>query len=90
MTVGATHAAWEVTRHGLAARHVTYPRLHKRNPSWSALIAALQALDATRLDALIGQLPAPWQQDMHAVRAHLLALCGALPQLEGELQECVA
>ncbi|HWO18406.1 MAG TPA: hypothetical protein VNO30_06505 [Kofleriaceae bacterium] len=90
MTVGATHAAWEVTRHGLAARHVMYPRLHKRSPSWSALLAALQTLDANKLDALIGQLPASWQQDMHAVRAHVLALCGALPKFEGELQECVA
>lgn len=90
MTVGATHAPWEITKHGLATRHIMYPRLNKRNPSWSALLAALRTLDANKLDALISQLPTPWQQHMDAVRAHVLALCGALTQFEGELQECVA
>lgn len=90
LTVGATHEPWEVTKHGLAARHVMYPRLHRRNPSWATLLAALRALDANQLDALIGHLPASWQQQMVAVRTHLVSLCGALTEFEGELQECVA
>jgi len=90
LTVGAVHQPWEVTKHGLASRHVMYQRLHKRNPSWATLLAALRSLDANQLDVLIGQLPTPWQQDIVRVRAHLVALCEALTAFEGELQECVA
>jgi hypothetical protein len=90
LAVGATHEPWEVTKHGLASRHVMYPRLHRRNPSWATLLAGMRTLDANQLDALISQLPAPWQPDIVAVRTHLLALCGALTEFEGELQECVA
>jgi len=90
LTVGAVHQPWEVTKHGLALRHVMFQRLHKRNPSWATLLAALRALDGDPLDALIRQLPVPWQRDLVRMRAHLLTLCGALTEFERELQECVA
>jgi hypothetical protein len=54
------------------------------------LLAAMRSLDANQLDVLISQLPVPWQTNIAAVRAHLLALFGALTEFEGELQECVA
>jgi hypothetical protein len=90
MAIGVTDEPWEVSKHGLAPRHVMYPRLHNRNPSWSALLSAMNALNETKLDMLIKHLPDAWRDDMERVRAHLLSVFGALAEFERELQECVA
>jgi hypothetical protein len=89
LQIGNAFEAWEVTKHGIAPRHLMYPRLLKRNPSWQPLLVALQELSERRLDELVMRLPEPWQHDMQPVRAHMLSLLGALAEFERELQESV-
>lgn len=90
MMVGNAFEAWEVSKHGLCAQHIFYPRLRKKKPSWEPLLASLRELTAERLDDLIGCLPADWQGDVQRVRTHLVSLLGALDEFERELQESVA
>jgi len=90
MVVGSAFEAWEISKHGLAAQHIFYPRLRKKNPAWRPLLASLRALTPKRLEELIAHLPTDWQGDVQQVRTHLLSLLGALDELERELQESVA
>jgi hypothetical protein len=90
MAVGNAFEAWEVSKHGLSAQHIFYPRLRKQRPDWSPLLASLRELTAERLDELIGCLPADWQGDVQRIRTHLISLLGCLDDLEQELQESVA
>lgn len=90
MAVGNSFEAWEVSKHGLSAQHIFYPRLRKQNPDWNPLLVSLRALTPERLDELIDYLPADWQADVQRVRTHLVSLLGSLDDLERELQESVA
>jgi hypothetical protein len=90
MVVGTAFEAWEISKHGLAAQHVFYPSLRKKNPGWEPLLASLRALTPKRLEELIAHLPADWQGDVQRVLTHLLGLLGALDEFERELQESVA
>lgn len=89
MLIGSTLEAWEVSRHGIAARHLFLPRLRGKKPNWQPLLDALRALTGERLDALIELLPPTWRGDMTGVRVHLMSLLGALQAFETELQETV-
>jgi len=88
--IGDPLEAWKVSKHGLASKHLLYPRLRRRSPSWQSLMTALQQLTAERLDELITYLPAAWHADVQGIRVHMLSLLGALPELQAELQESVA
>jgi hypothetical protein len=90
MLIGSALDAWEVSKHGLAAQHLMYPRLRGKSPPWQALIAALRQLTVERLDELITELPAEWYADVERIRRHMLSLLGALPEFQAELQESVA
>jgi hypothetical protein len=88
--IGDAAEAWEVTKHGLFARHVMYPRLRHRKPSWQPLIDSLRDLTVERLDQLVGHLPADWRGDVQRVRTHMVSLLESLSELERELRESVA
>lgn len=90
MLIGNPLEAWQVSKHGLAGKHLLYPRLRRKSPSWQPLITALEQLTVGRLDELITHLPAAWHPDVQRIRIHMLSLLGALPEFHAELQESVA
>ena len=89
MLIGNTLEPWEVSRHGIAAQHLLYPRLRGRNPNWQPLLDALRVLTKERLEELIELLPPTWRAEVAGVRIHLSNLLGSLTALEDELQESV-
>jgi hypothetical protein len=70
MLIGNTVGAWEITKHGIFARHLLYPRLRHQEPSWKPLLDSLRELTAERLDQLIGHLPSDCAR-MHNVSVHI-------------------
>lgn len=88
--VGRTHNAWEVSKHGLASKHLFYSRLRLKQPAWEPLISSLRALTPQLLHELMDALPLDWKDDVQEVRAHLLSLLESLDEFEKELQESVS
>lgn len=77
---------WEVSRHGIAGKHLFHSVLKTRAPGWTPLIDRLRALTVERLDQLASALPGEWQLEADRVRDHIVHVIMNLPQFELELQ----
>lgn len=82
---------WEVSRHGIASKHVCHLRLKSAsNPiDWAANINAVASLSDELLSSLTSWIPDEWADNTAKVKSHLAEIRSHLGAFEMELQGSV-
>lgn len=86
LLVGQQHDPWEVSKHGLASKHIFHRQLQQRQVSWTPLLDALASFDLELFREWEAGLPAAWPADMGRVIEHVRAVKRNLTKFEHELQ----
>jgi len=86
--IGKHDEPWEVSKHGIAPKHLFHSELkrRRREVSFRPFIRNLRRIDEGRLDRLIEGFPDNWLQHESQIRSHLLAAGQKARKLEFELR----
>lgn len=84
--VGQQAKPWEVSKHGIASKHLFQRRLSQREVNWKPLLAALDSFDLSLIQQWGNLLPDEWCSGADRVAEHLRAVKQDLARFEIELQ----
>ena len=82
---------WEVSKHGIAQKHFSYPALKnaRNGVSWAENIRAVMSLSEEFLDEATSWVPENWSVNTEMIKTHLAAIRDHLGAFEMELQGSV-
>ena len=92
LLVGSQDEPWEVSKHGLASKHLFHSALKRNKVSvdWRPFVNSLRKMSTDSLDRLGEGLPQGWAKHIERISTHLLHVIGNAHQFELELRRSLS
>ena len=88
--IGGHPAPWKLSELRFAHEHLFKRSLRDQRIDWKPLVAAVEALQRTRIEGWARALPTTWQELAVPVCDHLVAVKEHVVEIEMELQRSLA